>query len=122
MSRLLFAAARGARIQRQDFKDPAWLWEKARLLLLLDPETTDSDYVWRIHPKDEHLQYGPISTALLEVEMWELMSSQFPEVAIHAAIAGGLDSEWTVTWRTQGFGDRATALLILAEALADEGL
>jgi len=25
MSRLLFAAARGARIQRQHFKDPAWL-------------------------------------------------------------------------------------------------
>jgi len=122
MSRLLFAAARGARIQRQDFKDPAWLWEKARLLLL-DPETTDSDYVWRIHPDDAHLQYGPISTALLlEVEMWELMSSQFPAMALHAAIACGLDSEWVATWRTQGVGDRATALLVLAEALADEGL
>jgi hypothetical protein len=78
--------------------------------------------VLRIHPDDEHLQYGPISTALLEVEMWELMPSQFPAVAVHAALACGLDSEWVVTWRTQGVGDRATALLILAEALADEGL
>ena len=78
--------------------------------------------VLRIHPDDEHLQYGPISTAVLEVEMRELMSSQFPAVAVHAAIACGLDSEWVVTWRTQGVGDRATALLVLAEALADEGL
>lgn len=78
--------------------------------------------VLRIHPEDEHLQYGPISTAVLEVEMRELMSSQFPAVAVHAAIACGLDSKWVVTWRTQGVGDRATALLVLAEALADEGL
>lgn len=78
--------------------------------------------VLRIHPDDEHLQYGPISTALLEVEMWELMPSQFPAVAIHAALACGLDSEWVATWRTQDAGDRATALLVLAEALTDEGL
>ena len=112
MSRLLFAAARGARIQvmAQD------MWWHCGTFHVNDVRKL------RIHPKDEHLQYGPISTAVLEVEMWELMSSQFPAVAVHAALACGLDSEWVVTWRTQGVGDRATALLILAEALADEGL
>ena len=115
MSRLLFAAARGARIQAT----LAGQWSTSPLYEALRPSYNENR---RIHPEDEHLQYGPISTALREVEMWELMSSQFPAVAVHAAIACGLDSEWTVTWRTQGVGDRATALLILAEALADEGL
>ena len=114
MSRLLFAAARGARIMSPNLEAP--------LSLIWINNTIDHGIDYYIHPDDEHLQYGPISTALLEVEMWELMSSQFPAVAVHAAIACGLDSEWVVTWRTQGVGDRATALLVLAEALADEGL
>jgi hypothetical protein len=54
--------------------------------------------------------------------MWELMPSQFPAVAIHAALACGLDSEWVATWRTQDAGDRATALLVLAEALANSSI
>ena len=115
MSRLLFAAARGAWIQAT----LAGQWSTSPLYEALRPSYNENR---RIHPEDEHLQYGPISTAVLEVEMRELMSSQFPVVAVHAAIACGLDSEWVVTWRTQGVGDRATALLILAEALADEGL
>ena len=115
MSRLLFAAARGARIQAT----LAGQWSTSPLYEALRPSYNENR---RIHPDDEHLQYGPISTAVLEVEMRELMSSQFPAVAVHAAIACGLDSEWVVTWRTQGVGDRATALLVLAEALADEGL
>ena len=115
MSRLLFAAARGARIQAT----LAGQWSTSPLYEALRPSYNENR---RIHPDDEHLQYGPISTAVMEVEMWELMSSQFPAVAIHAALACGLDSEWVVTWRTQGVGDRATALLVLAEALADEGL
>ena len=115
MSRLLFAAARGARIQAT----LAGQWSTSPLYEALRPSYNENR---RIHPEDEHLQYGPISTALLEVEMWELMPSQFPAVAIHAALACGLDSEWVATWRTQDAGDRATALLVLAEALADEGL
>ena len=114
MSRLLFAAARGARIMSPNLEAP--------LSLIWINNTIDHGIDYYIHPEDEHLQYGPISTAVLEVEMRELMSSQFPVVAVHAAIACGIDSEWVVTWRTQGVGDRATALLILAEALADEGL
>ena len=116
MSRLLFAAARGARIQINGFTATVPSWYDSRKW------SSVHESVLRIHPDDEHLQYGPISTAVLEVEMRELMSSQFPAVAVHAAIACGLDSEWVVTWRTQGVGDRATALLVLAEALADEGL
>ncbi len=119
MSRLLFAAARGARIQRQNFKDPAWLWEKARLLLLLDPETTDSDYVWRIHPEDEHLQYGPISTALWE--MAQRTDELFVELGPTVTYI-----DWSVDMgEDDGEADafhQSLFLLILAEALADEGL
>ena len=123
MSRLLFAAARGARIQRQHFKDPAWLWEKARLLLLLDPETTDSDYVfWRIHPDDEHLQYGPISTALHKHAEDPFRSSD----GIYPTPCNGqfwiaLEDwmQWDVCTATL---HRSLFLLILAEALADAGL
>ena len=125
MSRLLFAAARGARIQRQHFKDPAWLWEKARLLLLLDPETTDSDYVWRIHPEDEHLQYGPISTALRERAETTNASLAY-SVQGYMELAAVCDytpstrgSDWADCWSAQ---HRSLFLLILAEALADEGL
>jgi hypothetical protein len=49
---------------------------------------------YRIHPADEHLQYGPISTALRE------MAFDF--------------------W--QGKPDYSWFFLILAEALADEGV
>ena len=115
MSRLLFAAARGARLESEyhNWSNGGNDWREADLNRLVGS---------RIHPDDAHLQYGPISTAVREVETRELMSSQFPGVAVHAALACGLDSEWVVTWRTQGVGDRAIALLILAEALADEGL
>lgn len=119
MSRLLFAAARGARIQRQHFKDPAWLWEKARLLLLLDPETTDSDYVWRIHPEDEHLQYGPISTALRKrAEDGLLHTADIPY--LHGKFDFAEDEG--AAWDYAEWGPRRMFLLILAEALADEGM
>ena len=51
MSRLLHAAARGARIEALY----SWGWGTSVFSL------TDSSYHYRIHPDDEHLQYGPIS-------------------------------------------------------------
>lgn len=114
MSRLLFAAARKARIERRHFKDPVWLWEKARLLLILDHDTTDTDYVWRIHPEDIHLAYGPISTALrhaaLGLEVTD--SCWFSNLSVH--------SDGPVELMTDH--ERTLFLLLTAEALADEGL
>jgi hypothetical protein len=59
MSRLLHAAARGARIQTNDRGG----WLDAAYIPTADYKGDD----FRIHPDDEHLQYGPISTALREM-------------------------------------------------------
>jgi hypothetical protein len=78
--------------------------------------------VLRIHPDDEHLQYGPISTALRE------FAASLP---IEDKTARGLPIflvPRTLTWYNlarNGFDSKAhrvTFLLLLAEALADEGL
>ena len=94
MSRLLHAAARGARIQ------------------IFVSET-------RIHPDDEPLQYGPVSTALREMTLdktlwksnweWSLASSATCE------FASGIDAATLAT-------DYPLFYLFLAEFLADEGM
>ena len=57
MSRLLHAAARGARIEAE------WkgVWSGVAGIHLVPK------FNCRIHPDDAHLQYGPISTALREM-------------------------------------------------------
>jgi hypothetical protein len=116
MSRLLSAAARGARVQREsELLSGGFHWENTGVQWGLDDEL-------RIHPDDEHLQYGPISTALHDLELWELEGDGAPCLALHTLIACGLDSSWVTTWRKQDVGERALAILIIAEALADEGL
>jgi hypothetical protein len=96
MSRLLFAAARGARIK----------WMNGTL----------QPVPYYIHPDDAHLQYGPISTALREMaadDSWN--PSTYRVVAV--ATANEFQSYFS--------GSRENYplfYLILAEALADEGL
>lgn len=95
MSRLLHAAARGARIQMMYQR--GWIPAVA--------VRTDDMYKYRIHPDDENLQYGPISTALRDCD------GDFQWFYI--------EHEW------QQNKDRLTRslfLLLLAEALADEGM
>ena len=60
-TRLLFAAARGARIQRKHYVSA--YWDNTRVIPPIGTDH-DRDYYYRIHPKDEHLQYGPVSSAL----------------------------------------------------------
>ena len=89
--RQMFAAARGARIQ------------------IFVSET-------RIHPDDEHLQYGPISTALREMSEQFVYSSRWEDrLAITAAnefqfYIGGVRDDYSLFY------------LFLAEFLADEGM
>ena len=115
MNRLLFAAARGARIQAT----LAGQWLTSPLYEALRPFYNENR---RIHPNDEHLQYGPISTALRE------FAASLP---IEDKTARGLPIflvPHTLTWYNlarNGFDSKAhrvTFLLLLAEALADEGL
>jgi len=106
MSRLLHAAARGARIEA-GYKDT---WVPAIAVYLADVFT---DY--RIHPDDAHLQYGPISTALRDVALTDdFHGADIPYLQV--TLLGG-----------NGYSDsteeqRCVFLLILAEALADEGM
>lgn len=110
MSRLLFAAARGARIQT--------------LAGTLGWRDTDLFGPWsydegdRIHPDDAHLQYGPISTALREMAEdygWKSSWEHF--------LANSAANEFTEFFDSRhGEPDYPLFYLILAECLADEGL
>ena len=107
MSRLLFAAARGARIQ-------TWAgvlgW---RSTTLFGPWSYDNGD--RIHPDDEHLQYGPISTALRGVALTgECDRVDIPYCTFLMEREGNY---WESTE-----DQRRVFCLILAEFLADSGL
>ena len=123
MSRLLFAAARKARIQR--LMQCPHRWENYQLVAPL--RASDED---RIHPDDEHLQYGPISTELRKAAETIAEKAYLQDLLGHYGIAA-IDDYLS---RSDEFGycwDKAmnaTAmqkqlfLLILAEFLADSGL
>lgn len=116
MSRLLHAAARGARIERKHYSFKSY-WEEARMVWAKEPK--DCDYDYRIHPEDEHLQYGPISTALREAaasgSAWDLSD-------VYGRMAMGYACHHHYNWDWQLELHRSLFLLILSEALADDGL
>ena len=111
MSRILFAAARGARIEA--LHQRCWI---PLTHISLEPNA----HAYRIHPDDEHLQYGPISTALREMAehnrsdirpSWEQGLSNF---------AANQFTEYFDS--RQGEPDYPLFYLFLAEFLADSGL
>lgn len=82
---------------------------------------------YRIHPDDAHFQYGPISTALRDCDgnfQWaHIDSEQIHDFVIRCAIYADYANNMMHEW--QQAKDRLTRslfLLILAEALADEGM
>lgn len=110
-SRLIHAAARGAKWQAQ--KHPGvWVdYPDARVIQIqANPQN------FRIHPDDAAKAYGPISTALREfattldyvdwTPAYEYTKARFPELS---ALPGSPE-------------DFLMTLLFCAEALADEGL
>ena len=118
MSRLLFAAARGARIQINGFTatEPSWYdshkWSSMH------------ESVLRIHPDDEHLQYGPISTALRDCAKTAPASIYLTAggYALSGSVTDAIGWHHTRRYYEANELHRALFLLILAEALADEGL
>ena len=110
MSRLLFAAARGARIQEQRQFGSGWV--DTVCIVLPDYEVTPQ----RIHPADEHLQYGPISTELRAMaadNSWKRCSYRVLAIAASnefQVYLGGIRDDYPLFY------------LILAEFLADSGL
>ena len=109
MSRLLHAAARGARIQLMYQR----VWIPATAV------RTDDMYKYRIHPADAHLGYGPISTALREMAINDLWTSNCWKWSIASSAA----NEFAVYFDSRtGEPDYPLFYLFLAEFLADEGM
>jgi hypothetical protein len=106
MSRLLFAAARGARIE----DNVLGRWTGSESVYL----EKDITYSYRIHPDDEHLQYGPISTEVRNYALGLPLTGTcwFARLALHSD--GDLHA--------LSPNDRYVFLLLVAEALADEGM
>ena len=109
MSRLLHAAARGAKMQTK-WVDSGAQWQTTGQLVLVD----DMRY-YRIHPDDAHLQYGPVSTALREMAEYYSWNPSWEHRVAHAAA-----DDFAVKFH--GEPDYPLFYLILAEALADEGM
>jgi hypothetical protein len=116
MSRLLFAAARGARIERKPRLGKEWF--VANFVWF-----GDDGWDYRVHPDDEHLQYGPISTALRKEAVspqrtFRLSASYMVSGAVTDAIGWHNTRDYYEAEELH----RSLALLILSEALADEGV
>ena len=110
MSRLLFAAARGARIEGGYKEFDIWYSVSA--------VWSDNFYDYRIHPNYEHLAYGPISTALREMAEDCKYNSSWEHFLANAAA-----NEFTEYFDSRrGEPDYPLFYLILAEFLADEGM
>ncbi|NVN99258.1 MAG: hypothetical protein HXX17_08040 [Geobacteraceae bacterium] len=112
MTRLLHAAARGARLDYQPLIEDAPEWMPLTQIPLLP--NTDWDR-YRIHLADEYLAYGPISTALREGATGVVHAGQ-------AITYINWEAEGEVAAYEVSELHRSLFLLILAEALADEGM
>ena len=130
MNRILMAAARGARIGMWNYTAQEW---QLTTTFFTDPH----DHVhFAIYPGDEHLAYGPVSTALRE------MAEQ--DIAIDCCLPARSVCGWSCRsptsylayltvyfdWHNaEGYTymeckplHRSLFLLILSEALCDAGL
>ena len=110
MNRLLFAAGRGARIQVRVFEFDKWVNTPGMRFEYPD--------VYRIHPDDEDLQYGPISAALRAWASFQLAPNGFAQAA--RAIAADYEPHWSCEYESELH--RSLFILILAESMADLGL
>ena len=117
MNPILMAAARGARIELfgRDLK-----WHEAKAAPL-----KRHTFPYRIHPDDEHMRFGPISSALREAAEQTNMSiawscKGFMEVgAVCEYTADTRNADWDLCGSEL---HRSLFLLILSEALTEEGL
>jgi hypothetical protein len=111
MSRILFAVARGARVQSLAMWRGGCVWETPNTIHIQTLKTPSLDY--RLHPDDEHLQYGPLSTALREAALTG------KHVSSNAAWGALVDIDANAGGPLGD--DRELFLLIVSEYLADQG-
>ena len=107
--RILFAVARGARVQVQLGPNRGWI-NSTEL-------TWHDDCVYRIHPDQLEYQYGPISTALREMAEDYSWNPSWEHYAAHA-----VEDRFTLLDRQHCETDYPLFYLFLAEFLADEGM
>lgn len=111
MNRILFAAARGARIQQPYPEAGGWFNS-------CDYFFWGDEGFYRIHPEDAALEYGPVSSALRRMaETGELQSLKIGGVGVTLWV-----DESEVEWLCATPMHRSLFLLLMSEGLADEGL
>ena len=114
MSRILFAAARGARIKV--LYQRVWI-PLTHISLTLNP------YTYRIHPEDAHLEYGPISTALREMAINDLWYPPSWQISLASTVSLDVEREFSeLLFSRRENEDYPLFYLFLAEFLADEGM
>ena len=110
--RLLYAAARGARLQSRAFGE----WATVSLA------DAFSDQIWnlhqRIHPEDNELQYGIFSTEIRKMVYNAAERSKYLDFAFKEI------REYEENWifEFKDIEHREFFLLLMSEILADEGL
>lgn len=105
--RIRFAQARGARILYHSGGSKGQL-------VVWTPRAGPAGY--RIHPDDEHLQYGPLSTALRDYAI------KFKWTTLYWAAIQVAEELFDTSESTINHNDWRLYVLFLAELLADEGL
>ena len=140
MNRVTLAAVRGARIEMRyvryavsglsgDRELIYGQWQPCTSAIPLHQDVTD-DYgaEYRVHPDDEHLQYGSISTVLREwAEDGTILYTYAQDTTCQAMARRFVDEE-IMPFRLgteEGCGleeHLVNVLLIMAEFLADEGM
>ena len=115
MSRILFAAARGARIE---------VMYLSKWIPLTHLSLVPNSYAYRrIHPDDEHLQYGPISTALREMAINDLWYPPSWQISLASTVSLDVAREFSeLLFSRRENEDYPLFYLFLAEFLADEGM
>ena len=98
-----------------------WLgahWQTTGQLILV----SDMRY-YRIHPNDEHLQYGPISTALREMAINDLWYPPSWQISLASTVSLDVEREFSeLLFSRRENEDYPLFYLFLAEFLADEGM
>lgn len=123
MSRLLHAAARGARLDRLGHITGEWIADGANYQAI---QAYPNDF--RVHPEDEHLQYGPLSTALRDRALCDVAAVADGVYATAKKYLDAIHPGWLAETvrhsesQEDNLIDYRMSLLFAAEYLADEGL
>ena len=124
MNTILMAAARGARIELRHFNEQVWYRAYS---IDVNGGSAAVDGTYRIHPDDEHMRFGPISTAMRKAAQQDINYLQDSTGIYERAVIEDYENgcELGYCWDTamnKSQLHKSLFLLILSETLAEEGL